>query len=381
MPRFPDASGRLDQIKGSVYSALAHKLATYKGESYPFHVGDTWLEPPDGCRMEDLTDIPGLSRYAQVQGHLPLLDAITDRTAARQGVATDRSSVLVTAGATGGLGAILGGILNEGDQVLIPTPFWPLIDGITRSMGGTPVHVQMFDVAHSADHAVALVEAAITERTVALYLNTPNNPTGQVMPEAWVVALVQWAQRRGLWILSDEVYEDYLYEGSHTYARSVAPERTFSVHSFSKSLGMAGNRCGYVVGPPQSMMAIRKVSTHCWYSTPKASQVAAYRALCGPGDAWIARARPLYAEAGRLAAELLGVAAPQGSTFLWLDVAEHLDETGLMGFLERCVERGLFIAPGVSFGPYPTHVRACFTATPPEVTSRGMNVLAEILER
>ena len=183
----------------------------------------------------------------------------------------------------------------------------------------------------------------------------------------------QWPRAR------DEVYEHYVFDGDHTYARPLAPKRTFSVHSCSKAFGMAGNRCGYAVGPPETMAQVRKVSTHTFYSTPTASQLAAVRALGGPGDEWAAAARAKYAEIGGSAAARLGIDAPSGSTFLFLDVADHLDERGLLGFLERCADRGLLLAPGPSFGPYPTHVRLCFTAAPPDVTARGVDRLAALL--
>ena len=99
----------------------------------------------------------------------------------------------------------------------------------------------------------------------------------------------------------------------------------------------------------------------------------------GRGDGWPSETRAADARLGAEAAEILGVEAPEGSTFLFLDVAERLGEGGLGGFLEECVEHGLFLAPGPSFGPYPTHVRVCFTATPPEVTRRGMKALARVL--
>ena len=114
-------------------------------------------------------------------------------------------------------------------------------------------------------------------------------------------------------------------------------------------------------------------------STPTASQLAAIRTLDGRADAWVANARRQYIEIGAAVAETLDVAAPQGSTFLFLDVADRLDERGLDGFLSDCADRGLFLAPGPSFGPYPHHVRLCFTAAPPDVTRRGVDVLAELL--
>jgi aspartate aminotransferase len=144
---------------------------------------------------------------------------------------------------------------------------------------------------------------------------------------------------------------------------------------------MAGNRCGWVVGPAAVMGELRKVSTHTFYSTPTASQIAAARALNGLGDAWVRDARARYAEIGRRAAARLGLPAPAGSTFLFLDVAPWLDERGLLGFLQDCLDRGLFLAPGPSFGPYPTHVRLCFTAAPPDVVERGVEVLAGLLAK
>jgi aspartate/methionine/tyrosine aminotransferase len=383
MPRHPRFSPAVDQIAGAVYTALAHRLAAHPGEVYPLHVGDTWMEPPEGCRMEDLkvAEYPGLHRYAPPQGLPALLDAVVEHVRERSGVATERRNVLIATGATGALGAVAGAILAPGDEVLLLAPHWPLIDGIVRSFHGVPVDVPFFGAADSPESAVEAVRERLGERTVALYLNTPSNPTGKVIPRPWLEALVDWARREDLWILADEVYEDYVYGGEHPYCRPLAPERTFAVHSFSKAYGMAGNRCGYVVAPAEAVRELRKIGIHSFYSTPTASQIAALRVLSGPGEPWIARARELYREAGEKAARRLGLPPPAGSTFLFFDVADHLDERGLAGFLERCVDRGLFLAPGPSFGPYPTHVRLCFTAAPPDAVERGVEILASLLGR
>jgi N-succinyldiaminopimelate aminotransferase len=366
-----------------VFSALADRLACYEGEVFPFHVGDTWLEPADGCRMQDLTveDHPGMHRYAPPQGMPALIDAIVERVRERTQVPTERGDVLVTAGATGALGAVAGAILEPGDEVLVLAPYWPLITGIVRCYHANPVVVPLIGAADSPESAVEAVREQLSERTAALYVSTPNNPAGVVLPAAWIEALVEWAASHDLWIISDEVYEDYVYEGRHTYARTLASDRTFSAHSFSKAFGMAGNRCGYVVGPSSTMPELCKVSTHSFYSTPTASQIAACRALDGRGDAWIAAIRDQYLESGKRMASRLGLPPPTGSTFLFLDVADRLDGRGLVGFLESCADRGLFLAPGPSFGPYPTHVRICFTCAPPDVVERGTEVLASLLGR
>jgi len=383
MPRYPDFAPSVAAIRGSVFSALAHRLRNYQGETYPLHVGDTWMEPAAGCRMEDLTvaEYPGMHRYAPPHGLPALVDAVAARTEARTGVATTPADVLLTAGATGGLGAVMGALLSPGDEVLILSPHWPLIAGIVRSFHAVAVQVPFLGEVETAAQAVERLASHASERTVAVYLNTPNNPTGRLLPAPLVEAVVGWAAERGLWVVSDEVYEDYAYAGEHVYARPLAPERTFSAYSFSKGYGMAGNRCGYVVGPAVAMAEVRKVSTHTFYSAPTASQIAALRCLDGRGDAWVAEARREYRRLGDAAADRLGIPRPEGSSFLFLDVAHRLDERGLMGFLEDCVERGLFLAPGDSFGPYPTCVRVCFTSVEPERVARGVEVLAGLLGR
>ena len=409
MPSFPHAAGHLGGIPPSVYSGLAHRLERFAGETYPLHVGDTWMEPPEGCRMEDLrvADYPGMHRYAPVHGLPALLDAILERERLKTGLALERDNILVAAGATGGLGAVAGAILDPGDEVLILAPYWPLIEGIVRSFHGKPVAVPIdFGRAGSdagttgapgasspdtAQSLVARLQALCTSRTVALYFSTPNNPSGRLLPRRWVEAMVEWARARNLWILSDEVYEPFVFTGEHTRALALAPERTFLAQTFSKCYGMAGNRCGYMVGPAAVMTELRKVATHTFYSTPTAAQLAAVRALAGPGDAWAAAACASYAATGRAAAARLGVAAPEGSTFLFFDVAEDLiargfaapgfAERGLVALLEACVDRGLLIAPGSSFGPFPTCVRLCYTAVEPQRALRGVAVLAELLGR
>jgi aspartate/methionine/tyrosine aminotransferase len=383
MPRHPEVAGSLSGIGGSVFSSLTDRIRNYSGEIYPLHVGDTWLDPAEGCRMQDLTveDHPGLHRYAPPRGRADLIDAVAARARQRTGVRTEPQNVLIAAGATGALGAVMGSILNPGDEVLVVTPFWPLITGIIRCFHGKPV---LLAIDEQADSPETLIEAAnrlVGPRTAALYVSTPNNPSGRVISRPWLEALAEWARSRDLWIVSDEVYEDYVYSGEHIYCRSLAPERTFSTHSFSKAFGMAGNRCGYVVGPDGVVGELCKVSTHSFYSTPTASQIAAVRVLDGRGDRWIEDARELYRALGEGAAKRLGVAPAEGGQFLFLDVADRLDERGLQGFLEKCADSGLFLAPGPSFGPYPSHVRICFTCAEPSIVERGVDTLARLIGR
>lgn len=389
MPRFPASSSTIAALSGAVYSSLAQRLSDFTGETYPLHIGDTWLEPPAGCRMEDLRTVehPGMHRYGPPQGLPALLETLSRRVASCTGVATDSDEVLVTAGATGGLAVALGALVEPGDEVLILAPYWPLIPGIVSTFGARPVVVPLLDPASRlaeetpAQEMIERIESHLSAKSVALYLNSPNNPTGRLLPPPWLEAIAEWARRRHLWLLSDEVYEELIYSGEHQPMRPLAPERTISAHSFSKTFGMAGNRCGYLVAPQQVVAEMRKVGTHTYYAAPTAAQLAALEALGPTSEAWLSEARKQYTRAGEEAARRLGVPVPQGSTFLFLDVSRALDERGLEGFLEDLVEEGLLVSPGPSFGPFPTHIRVCFTAAPPEVVGRGIEILARHLGR
>jgi len=333
--------------------------------------------------MEDLSceAYPGMHRYAPVRGMPMLLEAIASRVTRRSGLSTSPDNVLVSAGATGGLSTVVGTLVAPGEDVLILAPFWPLIAGIVSTFHGTPIPVPFFDRVQTASDVLGILKEAITPKTVAIYLNSPNNPTGKVLPHAFVEEVVKFAQIHDLWVFSDEVYEDYVYRGVHVATGSFDQDRVLSTYSCSKAFGMAGNRCGYVVGASDVIGQLSKISTHTFYSTPTASQIAATRVLQGPGDDWIGRMKPQYQQAGDMAARTLNVPPPEGSTFLFMDIEEALAGRSLDAFLEGCANLGLLVAPGPIFGPYPTCIRVCFTAAPPDVTQRGIKLLAELLTR
>ncbi len=355
-------------------------MDTYEGEAFPLHVGDTYRTAPAGARPEELgSGIPGVNRYTDIQGLPALRDAIAARASADAGIPVSRANVLVTGGATAGLMAACGALTGPGDEVLLLGPRWPLIEGHVRLAGATPVEVEVFTGDLSPAAVMAAVSAHTTERTVALYFNTPNNPTGRMLPAGTVAALADFARKRGLWLLADEVYELYAYAGAHSRAYALAPERTVAAHSLSKAWGLAGARCGWLVGPEAALAQIVKFGAHTIYSAPTVSQHAALLILAGAGDGWVAEARAEYAATGAEAARRLGVPAPEGGTFLFLDVADALDVRGLGGLLEDAADEGLFLAPGPSFGPYPTHVRLCYTAVPKDAALRGVDILAKLL--
>ncbi len=384
MPRHPDVSPVIAGMPGGVFSTVAHRIAALGSDVLPLHIGDTWLEPPEGCRLEDLdvASQPGLHRYGPPKGRPELVAAIVDH----HDIPAER--VHVSAGATGGLGATLGAILDPGDEVLVLAPFWPLIRGIVQSQRGRAVEVPFY-VDPPGHQGLPLAQQTVeqrlapflTDRTVALYLNSPNNPSGRVLSDDELAALAAFARRHDLWILSDEVYEHLSWVGPHRSIAPFAPERTFAAYSFSKGWGMAGNRVGYMLGPdsPGIMEEVRKVSMHAFFAAPSGPQLSAARVMKHGRD-WLAAARAHYLAAGQAAAATLGLQAPEGGTFLLVDVSHRLDARGMQGFLEDCLDQRLLVAPGSACGAaYDGCVRLCFTSAPPAVVQRGVEVLAGLL--
>jgi N-succinyldiaminopimelate aminotransferase len=371
MPRFPLSAPSARSLSDQVFGQLQRRSGTQSGRVYPLHVGDTYLEPPALARAEAQSSAarPRLHNYAPVQGEPELLSAIAHKVQRRSGVTLDPECVQVMSGATVAMGVICNALLEAGDEVLLPSPFWPLMRGAIRARGALAVEVPFFTrLAEPNFDAIAALEAAVTPRTCAIYINTPHNPTGLLLPPALLDSIAEFAERRGLWILSDEVYEDVWFGEQapmSSFARKAFVGRTITTHSVSKAYGLAGARVGYTHGPREIMDVIRGVQTFYSYCAPRPMQFGAAQAL-EHGDAWLADMRALYARAGRAAAEALQIPAPEGGTFLFFDLKRFMrrDET-LTGILERCLDAGVMLTPGTACGKdFGTWARLCFTVVP-----------------
>jgi N-succinyldiaminopimelate aminotransferase len=387
MPRHPDLSPTTRTLSAGVYSALLDRARARGGRIFPLQVGDTWRDPPACARAEAqrAADHPRLHGYAPVLGEPALLDAIEARLRSRHGEVVERDGLQVMLGATGGLAVVVDTLVDPGDEVIVLAPFWPLIRGMIASRGATAVEVPFFDrLGTPGFDPEAAIARAVTPRTVALYVNSPNNPTGRILPPDVVDILASLALRHDLWVVSDEVYEDLAYvdPGPPVWTHPALRGRTIANHSFSKSHALAGARVGYTHGPVEPMRAVRGVQTFKTYCAPKPFQLAAARALA-EGDAWLAETRALYAETGRRAAEALGLPAPQAGSFLFFDAAPRFRPgEGLAGFLERCLdEAGVLLTPGsAAGGDYGTFVRLCFTAVPPDDLDEAIARLRSVLQ-
>jgi N-succinyldiaminopimelate aminotransferase len=387
VPRVPHPSATTATLSAQVFGQLVPRATERRRPPCPLHVGDTWRSPLPAARaeMQREADAPGLHRYAPVQGEPVLLDAIAEALQARTGTPVERERLQVVPGATAGISIACNALLDPGDQVLLPAPFWPLIRGIVAARGAEPVQIPFFDRLDDPrfDPERAL-EAAVTERTAALYINTPHNPTGRVLSHDVVAAMVRVARRHDLWIWCDEAYEELWFGDTRpdpVWARSDARGRAVAFHTLSKSHGLAGARVGWVHGPEAAMAAIRDLQAYQTYCAARPMQLGAARALRDGRD-WVAEARRAYGEAGALAAQTLGVRAPQGGTFLFFDTSPHLDpaDADCLPFLQRCLDAGVMLTPGASCGEaYARWARLCFTSVPPHELEAALDRLHCVL--
>ena len=373
MPRPPDFDPSAVRMQGSPFSAAVIAAPP----EFALHVGDSWRAPAECARTESFPEDahPGIHRYAGTQGTPDLIEAVTGKLRRANELRVDPENVLITAGATGALSCAIGALASPGDEILILAPFWPLIRGIVRAFRTTPVEVPFYDRVASAAEVVEAVRARHSPRCVALYVSTPSNPTGRLIPAEWLEALADFARRENLLLLSDEVYESYVYDAPHVSLGRFAQERTFSAFSFSKAYAMAGDRIGYLCGPRAGIAHARKIATHTFYTAPTVGQRAALGALEGAAP-WLDETRDSYRTTGIEAARVLGVDPPQGGCFLFLPIGDRNVES----FLADCLAEGVALAPGSASGEaYTAWVRLCFTTLPPPRALEGVRRVAKLL--
>ena len=216
------------------------------------------------------------THYSAPAGEPGLRAAIVKREVDRSGAQYDAADILVTPGGKFALLTALMGIVNPGDEVLVPEPGWVSYGPCVRLCGGVPVAVPMLDRLDPE-----IIAAAVTSRTRVLILNSPVNPTGRVLREAELAATIAIARQHDLWIIFDQVYSDLMYRGTFPYPQALTGgfERTLVVDSLSKSFGMTGWRLGYLALPPGMANALVKFLQHSIYCVPAFVQAAGEEAL------------------------------------------------------------------------------------------------------
>jgi aspartate/methionine/tyrosine aminotransferase len=398
MPRVTALSRTALAIRASVFADLAPRIEAHAragGDLVALHIGDTHVLPPDAARfahVEGAAADPALYCYGAIPGVDALKAAFVD-TLARAGRGPEGAEagrhVLVGVGATHAIYCGLRAVLEPGDEVLVAAPYWPLSVGVVRAAGGVPVEVPLTQrlYADPGASAAALLEAAVTPRTRALYLISPNNPDGYTYSAAQLADVARLARARDLWVLSDEVYADYVYDGAHaSIARCEAmAERTLSAYSLSKSHGLAGARVGFLLAPEPVVSLARRVATHTVFNVPVAAQRVALAALAAPVG-WMDGAREEYRAAradtlGALEGSGVGAFAPHGGSYVFVDFAPVLRGRPLRALLERAIDHGVLLAPGDGCGEaFASCARLCFTSVPRPRLLEGVARLRAAIE-
>ncbi len=231
---------------------------------------------------------PKYHRYTPAPGLPELREAIAAKTLRDSGYAVTASQVLVTNGGKQAVYEAFATLLDPGDEVLLPAPYWTTYPEAIKLAGGVPVEVHTDEGAGYLP-TVAQLEAARTERTKVLLWCSPSNPTGAVAPRALVEAVGRWAVEHGVWVVADEIYEHLVYGGAEHVSMPVAvPELADTcvvVNGVAKTYAMTGWRVGWLIGPADVVKGAANLQSHATSNVSNVAQVAALEAVSGDLDA------------------------------------------------------------------------------------------------
>jgi aspartate/methionine/tyrosine aminotransferase len=295
----------------------------------------------------------GDTGYTQSQGLPDLRDAVAERFGSKYGVTVDEADIVVTQGTSPAMLLLFGSLLDPGDEVILADPCYPAYPNYIAFLGGVPLRVP----ARARDGfrmRIDEIEAAITPRTRCIMINSPSNPTGTVLPPDDLRALAELAERRGLYIASDEIYHGLDFTGTdHTILEYT--DRAFVLNGFSKLYAMTGWRLGYLVAPRAFVRPAEVIQQNFFLCANHFVQVAGVTALLEAGPD-VERMRALYDERRRfLVPALRGLGLgievePTAAFYAFADA--HAWGTDSLALTYRLLEEaGVAAAPGVDFGP------------------------------
>jgi aspartate/methionine/tyrosine aminotransferase len=315
-------SARIGGIAESATLAVDAKAKALKAAGAPivgFGAGEPDFPTPDyiveaaaqACRD------PRNHRYSPAGGLPELKAAIVDKTVRDSGYEVQPSQVLVTNGGKQAVYEAFATLLDPGDEVLLPTPYWTTYPEAIRLAGGVPVEV-MADETQDYLVTLAQLDDARTERTKVLLFCSPSNPTGAVYSREQVEAIGRWADEYGLWVVTDEIYEHLTYDGAAAVSLPVAvpslAERCIVLNGVAKTYAMTGWRVGWLIGPPDVVKAATNLQSHVTSNVANVSQRAALAALQADLSA-VERMREAFDRRRRLMVDMLnqidGVVCPE----------------------------------------------------------------------
>jgi aspartate aminotransferase/aminotransferase len=336
-------------------------------------IGQPDFDVPEIAKVAAIDAIrSGENRYTQTQGIAPLRQRLRKDLSAEIG--RDVGEVLITSGVSGGLLLALLATIDPGDEAIFLDPYFVMYKHLLTLAGGKSVLIDSYpDFRFHADR----VEQAITPRTKLLILNSPSNPTGVAMSEAEVASAVDVARRHDLLLISDEIYEPFLYErgagaaGLPTAARTY--EKTVILRGFSKSHAMTGWRLGYAAGPEAIISQMTKLQQYTFVCAPAPFQYAALKAL----DVLMADAVAAYRRKRDMVFDRLSrkfeVVKPEGAFYIF----PKAPGGNATAFVARAIEQNVLIIPGNVFSERDTHFRISY-ATTEEKLAQGCDILCSL---
>ncbi|HEX6270784.1 MAG TPA: pyridoxal phosphate-dependent aminotransferase [Anaerolineales bacterium] len=337
----------------------------------------------------------GLTHYTASTGIPVLRKAIFQKVTGENGLSVpNEDHVVVTNGGMHGLYILFRALLDAGDEVILPDPMWTEIAENIRLGGGRPVPVVLHE-SHGYQYDLSEIEAAITARTRAIFINTPHNPTGAVASRETLEAIADLADKHNLRLISDEAYEHVIFDGlRHVSIGSLpaARDRTISVYSMSKTYAMSGLRMGYlVITEPQLLERIKKLVRCTINGVNSVTQYGAAAALTGPQEATRSMAQEYQKRRDVLFSALeeapyLQAFKPGGAFYLWARIQPdwpgyqgQSDDWSVTNYLID--SSGIGSSPGSAFGEAGAgHIRFAFSCSTDQV-EQAARLLPEILSR
>jgi len=333
-------SRKLSAIAESATLKVDAKAKALKAEGKPvisYAAGEPDFATPQfivDAAAEALAD-PANYRYTPAPGLPALREAIAAKTLRDSGLEVSPSQIIVTNGGKQSVYQAFQAVINPGDEVLLPAPYWTTYPEAIRLADGTPV-----EVFAGADQdykvTVAQLEAARTERTTVLVFVSPSNPTGSVYTAEETKAIAEWAVEHGIWVITDEIYQNLTYDGvratSIVEALPEVADQTILVNGVAKTYAMTGWRVGWMVGPADAIKIAGNLQSHLTSNVNNVAQRGAIAALNGPQDeaeqmreAFDRRRRMIVAELSKIDGML--VPTPHGAFYVYPDVQGLLNRT------------------------------------------------------
>ena len=390
MPRPPELSARAVALKPSLTLAIgaqAKALQRAGRDICSLSAGEPDFDTPDfivEATRQALRD--GITRYGPAAGDPELRAAVAEKLSSGNGIATNPEQVLITNGGKQAIYNLFQVLLNPGDEVLLPAPYW-LSYPEMAALAGAKVKLIPTQAGEGFRLDLTAVEAAISPRSRLLVLNSPGNPTGRVMKRQELEDVAELVRRHPqLLVMSDEIYEFLLAEGEqhHSFA-AIAPDladRCFTVNGFAKGWAMTGWRLGYLAGHQDVIKAAAALQSQSTSNVCSFAQRGALAAIQGPRDCVSAmaesynRRRQLLTE-GLQAIEGITLVEPRGAFYAFPQLPESAG--GSMDFCSRALEQaGLAVVPGLAFGNDRCIRLSC--AVSRETIRDGLSRLTQLLD-